>query len=340
MKNVHQLRNEALAKLGIVQTSKEGNRYVVLNKDNNLLETAYTCHNVTKNTLNMLGVTFTRPNPRSQVLLLVKNKFMFKNYNDTKFSSLTVRHVRELPQLSECFLIGKKAEWLKNYPQIKYTRFWNLLKSFSSLKELLITLGVTFRIDDVDTNKLQNLINGFKFKNKQNLLLSSTAIVQDTQDMIISTGRFDLYNSDKSIQNIHDELIVIINQNRLESYSDIPVFPKYAKSICEKFNSIELEYTQLKSHRDIAIEGMVQQHCVGSRANALQDNCFFSIQYDGKQYTLQCTDRNIIELKGKCNTTPPIELTNKINSALGSIVLNTIPFTQDFQVQEIETYLY
>ena len=336
-KKKYDLLLKALSKLGEVKVSKKGNYYVELSRNTDIVTTDYNYFNVTKAKINNVGETFTYPKISTEIIMLTTTGVYYKNTNSTKFSKLSLKDVRHKVKLKELFLIGKRAEWLKNYPQLSLN-CWNYIKSFSSLREMLKHLGVTFNLSNITENQLECLIVGYKFQDKHDILKYSPQYILDIIRMINQTGLFEYYQTSKSLPKVHNELVEIINKNKLESYSNTPIFPVYAKQVIKQLEDSNIKFTWLNNHRDLVLEGMKQHHCVSSRQNQLYNTLFFNIEHAGKDYTLQCTKNTVVEFKGKYNEAVPVELKNIIIETLNPKYENIFIASTNNELEEADFF--
>ena len=130
--------------------------------------------------------------------------------------------------------------------------------------------------------------------------------------MIESLNCQHLYDSDKLITTLHDELVILQNQKKVESISDeIRTFDN-----TQKLTDLFPEYTLLNSERKLFLEGQKMNHCIHSRWNDSGENHFFSIKHSGEDWSLQVKNGKAYEIRGKFNKTPPQTLINEINSKI------------------------
>lgn len=327
-KEIYNLKEKALYGLGLdVNVSKNGNKYVYLRNFSS--ERRYNVWNITKSTINKINTQDKFMIPQRDVLLLTKNgKTMVKMINEKHFRSMSYKDIYniinyenivsdKLSSIKDLFFIGKKCEWLKNYDVNMYGHY-NFLRTFESEKKLLLFLGVTFKINKLNEKILYNLIAGYKFKNKNNLLNAEKNELEDTIKMIEQTNNQHFYNSNKKISNIHNEIIEIYNRENIENKSEEIIVPDFQKKFLEKLkvNLPECKITPLKCEKDLFVEGLKQRNCVGSRSYALKDNAFFHIKNKKDEYTIQLKKDRIHEIQKKYNNGYDNNFKNRISQIL------------------------
>lgn len=160
----------------------------------------------------------------------------------------------------------------------------------------------------MDLSKINHLISGYNFRNKENLIKAELYKIIDTVKMISTSNELHYYYSNKTIHNIHEELVLLNNKVKLESLSNEPIFPNYRKKIDEKLKETGVNFKSLISNRTLAEEGIIQKHCIGSKSYLLANNLFYSIRYENEHYSLHCDNNSIIEFRGSQNKTTPQEL--------------------------------
>lgn len=318
---LYKKRLELLGKLGDIRVSSKGNHYVVMSSDINSSRVEYGYYNVTKNKLSNVGKSYVKNIPVSRIILLTKdNVLKFKDTGiKSRFGVLSLNDIRHTfiynKDVCKLYFYNKRCEWIVNDVNFDVLlKCHNLVKSFKSLRELLYHLG--YRSKLVDTSKLPLLILGYNFSNKSNLLLSNISELEDVIRMIIDLGREDYYTSNKSIFNIHNELVEIINMKELMSISDEVIVPSYAGNFEVKMELSGLQYTLLNNARLLALNGKKQHNCISSRSYKLSEDLFYEITYEGKLYSLQCNLEGIVEFKGAYNKQVPVELLNIVNNKL------------------------
>lgn len=312
-------RLELLSQIGEVQISDNGNYYVILFSNKFVHQIEYSPYSVTKNTLKLIGQTVTYRKKQERVLMLTKdNKLKYKNSSEKFFSSLSLKDLKTFfskdEKVLKLFFYNKRCEWILNYPEHMdmLLMSYNLIKSFKSLKELTYFLGYKNKLKDI--NLLVNLIAGYNFSNKENLIKAQLYEITDSIRMIIQTESYHYYLSDKSIANIHKELVQITNKASLDSLPNNPIYPEFKSKVDEKLAKTLIPFKSLISHRDLTEEGLIQNHCIGSKAYFLDKHLFYSILYNDERYSLHCNESQILEFRGSQNKDVPKELLNVIQT--------------------------
>lgn len=292
-----QKRIEMLAELGSVQVSKGGNYYVVLRSSKaNVLKT-FSTRSVTKNTLSKLNTDFTYPKVHKEIVMLtLDNKLKFKQMEKNNYTPLSSKIVANNFSLAKLYLFNKKSEYLRHYHS-GFLNHFNLLKSFKSMKEVFAFLGVTAKVEFTIEN-LEKLIEGYNFKNKTILIEGGLQNLRDCT-RLAKTLEIDITQTNKSIINLHDDLIKITNNREAESYSDeviIPLFFYELKEILDNYSAIY--YT---SKRALFLAGKTFHNCISGRSHRLHSDMFFSINITGVDMIFQVNKEGIVEGKGKYN---------------------------------------
>lgn len=306
---IYNLKLAELAKIGKVKVSKSGNHYVEkgdgLQQHINICK--FTCN---KSNIDKIGTSFTIPDKsQTVVVLLTKTGKVLICKGNSKFHTLSKKLVLQFYSylgegLINLFLIGKKIEWMKNYTEkIEWLRYYNFLKSFSSLKSALVFLNYTSELHGSQYSRLGNLIEGYRFKNKESLLeINDDVFITDTIRMIRELDKPHYYDSPAKIENLHDTLIYEYNLQSIASKSELVTRPNYEL----KWELIEeLDYTFLDTEKKLFTEGLKMKHCVSSYSGWLMDYYFLHIEYEGKGYTAQLSKERIHQVKGVCNQYPP-----------------------------------
>lgn len=312
-----QKRLELLSKIGTIQISKNGNYYVIT--DSQVIEfiVDYSYNSITKSNIKLLGQTSNYKRTKDSMIMLTKdNKLKYKNSTDKNFSSLNIKAIRTFfsgnLRIVKLFFYNKKCEWVANYPKYisSFVDSYNLIKSFKSLRELLLFLGYRSKLTDI--TKITNLIAGYNFSNKENLIKAQLYEITDCIRMILTSNSEHYYTSNKSIHNIHEELVKELNKIKLESLSGDPIWPEYKLKVDSKLEKAKVPFKSLLSERSLAEEGMIQSHCIGAKSHLLSSNLFYSILYNEETYSLHCNAFQILEFRGSRNKVVPPELFNLI----------------------------
>jgi hypothetical protein len=299
MTKLFKQRLELLAELGTVETSKNGNYFVVLKENKQEITKEFTARCATKNTLHKLNSSFNYSKTFKEIVMLGSdNSILYKPADKEIFSKVSSRTVMMVPKLQKLYLYNKRCEFLRNYPT-EFMKFYSLLKSFKSMKEVFAYLGVTAKVE-FSVDLLEKCITGYQFKNKTVIIEANLLELNDTIRMAAQLGR-DITQTDKSIKNLHTELIELISLQEADSYSDSSITPSYFNEIKEKLK--DYNPTFYTSHKQLFLAGKKFVNCISSRSYKLDTHVFFSVDIDDVEIVFEIDRNNIIEAKAKYNRT-------------------------------------
>lgn len=172
---------------GVVQISKSNNYYVKHTINKVKIKTKNTPFNITKNNFENLFKEIKFEKEESIISMLKPTGSLLVKYRkDTKFKQATLKSLNSIyifKELIPIFLIGKKYQWIQDYPE-----YWNykLPIQFSSHREFIDFLGYDFLTEEafkILLNKIQNLsvlISCTKlYKNKKKLVAALPTILND-----------------------------------------------------------------------------------------------------------------------------------------------------------------
>lgn len=122
----------------------------------------------------------------------------------------------------------------------------------------------------------------------------------------------------KRLKNEHDKLSIELRQKETKTIK----IPKNSKFKKLKLGS---DFEEIKTKKRIVYESIIQNNCGWSYAESInKDRCrIFSTIFEGKRYTLEIRKRKnkfaLVQLRGECNSSAPIELHEKIKIILKEI---------------------
>jgi hypothetical protein len=253
-------------------------------------------------------------------MLTSDNKLRYKAQDREFYKSVTSQMISVMPKLAKLYLYNKRCEFLRNYDS-GFMQYYNFLKSFRSMKEVFAFLGVTAKVDFTPSN-LEKCMAGHNFKNKTILIEADLTVLNDTIRMAGELG-MDITQTDKSIKNLHDELIHLINLKQADSYSDEQIVPPYfykLKDILDEHNAVY--YT---SKRQLFLAGQAFHNCISGRSYKLATNMFFSMEINGVNMIFDIESDRIVEGKGMYNKYHPQEVI-AVAEILGFVKETVLPF--------------
>ena len=346
--------------------SRKGNFVATIGTKKDTRVIVHNGYNITKSLVDKVGKTTTIPISSSDIVLVMATtgKFLIKFTNERNFKRTTMKSINRVMQMyfgkdniyrekvrrdiAEIFFIGRKYEYLKNYPQL-----WNfkLFENFKSLKEVKIFLGMPFISDSEFANMFVDIeeeeedddfltgvsdsIRDFDYiapillaKNKLNaytLLKSidnkSKNILKDYIKMCIDNEIEVVIPAGKNkLTELHDDVSLEIAIKNADKYSKKRVFrmdfpikqdltgKKHVFTKFWEYNNIEAR--RLETPYDMYLQGCKQKHCIGSNYyDSLDKYSFYSINWKGEDYDIQIHQNGRIgQFYGKRNCNPPIEL--------------------------------
>jgi hypothetical protein len=325
------------------KVSKKGNLYYSHNEVFSKMGMVYNVFNVTKGTIDKIGEgkEWEKSSSDFTVLITQKGKLMVRHRKKTTFKLVTMKDVRKVPKLTDCFLIGRKFEYLSQYPKLMD---YNFFQGFNSLKEAKLFLGYGF-ISDVDFYSLfpDTKKYGFycdtttfkyilqtppKFKSNLVTLLKKSSVerktlynmVEDYHRMCTSLGEEKVIpRSFNRLKELHDNAVLKINLGKAEKYSDeveasIESIREDGATFEDYWEVLDIKFSKLDSQRKMFLEGIKQKHCIGSYSDSLDTYSFYRIYYNNQVYNIQITPSGKIkQFYGYLNCQPPKELRELIH---------------------------
>jgi len=322
-KKVFQKKLEALEKYHLtnpdyseeVKTSEKGNHYITTNQSKAIR--TYNSYNITKSVVDKLGTNFTFPANQRVIMLTQTGKFIVKE--ESGWKNLTKNY-------GKLYYIGKKFEWILQYPELKYFR---IAKQFSSLNSFKKWLEYEFISDDEFISLLNDKFNielliEFKLKSKDervnliNLLkIGETQTVKDTLNMMEQLDiKHEIPKGKNALKELHDSLS---RQIKVKNTPFIEV-----KVTLEDFH-IPWDYKVIQTSYELIERGIENKHCIGSYYNSLFNDIFLVIEgydchvrknYENKWY--------ISQMRGTYNKDAPQEMRNIISKSLEKIKVNIV----------------
>jgi hypothetical protein len=308
------------------ETSKKGNLYYKLNPYQSEKQLPYTGFSVTKGTYKKMGQRTTYNKGECDAIFLIKpdtGKMLIKRRYLRNYKIMTLKDVRDLPVVAPTFFIGRKFEYAKDYPILwKYP----LTQNFTSLKELKNFLGFDFINNKqfysmFQEDEARDYLKLFFFaKNKSNVynLLTNNDnhaaifdIFHDYLTLCQSRGvEVKIPAGINKLRAYHDELVYIVNQEKLRDadknkyFELLPIKPPKGKIFfLDYWDSIGLKYRKLESQYDMLLQGIKQNHCIGSNySHTLHHQTFYTITHKGEEYDMQIfPDGRVGQFYGKYN---------------------------------------
>jgi hypothetical protein len=325
--------------------SKKGNFYIGLGPTKESNRSIFNSgFNITKGTINKLGTFTSFTTSVNSVILMITQtgvlKILINNNRHAKprFKNVTVKDIMMTQMIDGCynikdvFFIGRKFEYLKDYPNLYPFR---IAQNFKSIKELKCFIGYDFISDrefyslfiepeytfegplDVmrwliyAKNKV-DAYNLFKGKSRDKTSEIITLLV-DTCEMCSKLNiDFNVPAGYNKLKEIHDQCIETYNQGKIEMYStqqvyDVTVIDK--PDFRDQWKESGLVFRQLVTPRELFTQGLKQKHCLGSFYDSLSTELFFSFTWGGEEYDLQIRNSGYVgQFKGRRNKNVPNEL--------------------------------
>jgi hypothetical protein len=232
---------------------------------------------------------------------------------------------------------GHYAEWVKDYPDL--FRMQRLLVHFTSFKNFKRAVGLThfsdeevlayFELQKSEDNRT-NSINLFKIVvESENVRKTFLNVIHHTTNGDVIMLRDYIRMCDKvkrkpeipkgfnKLKKIHDELVDIINQDKLDSTSKEvvveakPIEGQENRFFVQEWKRRGLDFIHLNSEFLLKKQGIYQKHCIGGYAtkSGFKASSFFSFKWNGRRYDCQLrTDGKINQFKGYRNGNAPEEL--------------------------------
>lgn len=309
------------------EVSKNGNVYFRQNVQKIDRKIKTTGFSVTKNTINKLGTTkeWTEHKAQNVYLITKQGKLMVRNSNN-HFSNLSLKSAKRSAFISKelvnIYLIGRKYEWIKNYPLLLPYKFF---KSFNSLGEAKNFLGFDF-ISDADFykmftgdyNRACTLEVVLKAKDKsnaykllKNIDTHSSTMLKDYLHICDECGfEPEIPAGKNKLKELHDAAIWEARKEDAELYSKQEVYSGTDCVFEEEWTKRGIEFQRLKTPYEMYVTGLKQMHCIGTNYyNSLQSYSFYTIHWKEKEYQIQLTTNGSInQFYGFNNSHPPQEL--------------------------------
>lgn len=323
----------------VYETSTKGNLYHRLNPSTVEHQLNFTGFSATKAQLKKIGTVEKYITKTEDALFLIvpeTGKFLIKDktkrYGGAYFKRVTIKDLIRYPILADTFFVGRKFEYLKDYPNL-----WNfrLCQNFTSLKELKVFMDYEFISDKkfysiFELNYSSDyILYMYKTKNKPDIVSLFTnnkgnhtkifQLIYDTMGLARAINvTFEIPAGLNKLQDIHDDFTKIMNTRKLSvcskeiDYDLKPINEPGKMFFLEYWNNIGVQYRKLETQYDMLEQGIKQTHCLGSKD--LRDNTFYSITYMDKSYEIQIHPNSglITQFLGKYNTQPPEELKSMI----------------------------
>jgi hypothetical protein len=319
------------------KVSKKGNLYYAHNETSQRQGMEFNVFNVTKGTLNKLGEhkEWHKSTSDYTVLITQSGKLMIKYRKKPNFKLVTMKDVRKVSTLTDCFMIGRKFEYLTQYPSLKQ---YNFFQGFNSLREAKVFLGYGF-ISDTDFYSLFPKSNGFhhrsnsdffrfiiitpdKYKSNIVSLIKNNSdhrtlfmLLTDYHNMADSLGMEKVVpRSFNRLRELHDNAVLKVNERQADKYTNeveasIESVREDGTTFEDDWKTLNIKFSKLDTQRKLFLEGIKQKHCLGSYTDRLDSFSFYSLYWDDKPYNIQIAPSgNLRQFYGYRNCQPPKEL--------------------------------
>lgn len=317
------------------EISKNGNVYYKQGVQKVEKKVKTTGISVTKNTIDKLGTIkeWTEHRAQNVYLLTKQGKLMVRN-SSNRFSNLSLKSAERAAFVSEklidIYLIGRKYEWIKDYPILLRYKFF---KSFKSLGEAKNFLGFKF-ISDADFYSMFNGEYGkvctlevvLKAKDKsnaykllKNLDIHSNAMLKDYLHICDECGfETEIPAGKNKLKELHDAAIWEARKEDAKLYSKQEVYKGADCIFEEEWTKRGIEFQRLKTPYEMYVTGLKQMHCIGTNYyNSLQHYSFYTIYWKEKEYQIQLdTKGSILQFYGFNNSHPPQELRDLVKEGI------------------------
>lgn len=226
---LYKKRLEIMSQLGEIKESKKGSKYVII-KEYSIIPKQYKISHrtVTIGKLKNIGDTVSYSKNNRQILLLTSNnKLMikytgrFKNLGystllDYFYSGINYEiDEKTKKKIIEISLYNKKAYWLKDHPDL--LEYHRLAMSFDSKEAFLKHLGFEKK-EKPNVYEVGCYIAGYNFKHKQILKNANVYDILDIIEFIKKTGKTDVYDTKKSINELIKVIKTIYGKNKYEDF--------------------------------------------------------------------------------------------------------------------------
>lgn len=332
------------------EVSKNGNIYCRIGVQEIERKIKLTELGVTKNTINKLGSVKEFKEKKSNAVYLItkQGKLMVRNATN-RFSNLSLRTIQNQyghNNLLDVWLIGRKYEWIRDYPALLRYKFF---QSFKSLNEAKVFLEFDFLSDKdfyqmfVDGSTIPVLFMSIKAKNKSNVpklikvldyeakqLLKDYLHICEEKDYEV-----EIPAGKGSLREIHDAAIWKARQEDAENYSKLEVYDGKDCNFEKEWAKLGISFERLKSPYKMFEVGAKQQFCLGTNYyGQLHNYSFYTIIDGGKEYQIQISpEGKVIQFHGYKNViNPPQELREKLTKDID--LKHSIIKTMDFRSDE------
>lgn len=347
------------------QTSKKGNLYFRYKPSHDTLNIHYSGFSMTKGTFSKVGTTDRRLIQTQRAIFLIKpdtGKLLVKREGAKNYKLATMRDVisLECEAFTNCFFVGRKFEYLKEYPKLWLFR---IFQNFNSLKEAKKFLGFGFLSDDEFTNIFKNTSgyavdyvmmmgitkNKAKFVSLMNSEDRHQEIYRIFEDYVRMCREVDLRptipGTFKRLKTLHDDLSKTLSLRKAANASNEVIFetryvkPEEGKTFyCDAWERKGIQFKQLVTKREMYYQGLKQKHCIGSaHSDMMGSYSYYTITFKGSDYDIQVIPTGRVgHFYGSCNTTPPEELREMIYDDTISYVHNIVRIKSEEDLEKHE----
>lgn len=307
------------------QTSKKLSLYTRVGVQKSKMQTKVTGRAVTKGTIGKIGQVqeWEKQTARFVYLISPKGKLMISR-SGSNFKNVSLKDIRqENADLVPVFFIGRKYEWMKDYPNLFNFKFF---QGFNSLAEAKKFLGFSFISDEdfvsmfgegwydyltpmILAKEKSNVVRLYKNLNKevQDILSDYVNMCQEHKiEIEIPAGV-------NRLEELHDKAMWEVNKKNMDNYSKEMKFD-IQEEFTKEWEKRGLSFRRLSTPYEMYAQGIKQQHCIGTNyANSLGRFAFYSFNYKDRSYEIQLSsDGSVYQFYGRKNTSPPQELKEKI----------------------------
>lgn len=306
-------------------SEKTGSMYCRVGVTESTKQTKHTGRAVTKNTLKKIGqIHQWKVSVSRYVYLLTPNGRLMISQQGGNFKSAGLKQIRlQNPELANVFFIGKKYEWLKNYPNMYPYR---LFQGFNSLGEVKKFLGFSFISDEDFVNLFGE--DWFDFltpiilaKEKKNVVRLYSNLNSETKDMLNdyinlcqdNNLEIEIPAGINRLEELHTQAVWKVNEKNADCYSK-----EYRYDIEESFTKVwrekGLKFNRLETPYEMYAQGLKQQHCIGTNYSGnLGREAFYTFVFEGEEFDLQLyKDGRIGQFYGRKNKNVPENLRRQI----------------------------
>ena len=276
---------------------------------------------VTKGTVGKLGTmnTWVENRAESIYLLTQKGKLMVSK-RGARYKNVSLKDLRMgCEDLKNVFFIGRKYEWMREFPNLYPYRFF---QSFNSLSDAKKFLGYSFISDsdfvslfgDKMFDYLMPIILAEEKSNAASLMKKingkSLDLLSDYLNMCLNNDiPVKIPAGINRLDELHSEVTLEINRTQMELYSK-----EFRYEITEEFTKVWRErglvFKRLETPYEMFEVGLKQSHCIGTNyASSLGRQAFYSFTYDSKQWeVLIYLNGSVGQFYGKRNSEVPYNL--------------------------------